>query len=110
MRLIMSAYPAYVLMAFLALINLTSANFDLYEVAVIVGHRKGGWRYWDSYMLFNDIATCEGNPREKFYYLESDDLSHGRLGVRCEGHCGYKDVSCNTISTQYMGGLVNSRS
>jgi hypothetical protein len=104
----MSAYLAYVMVAFLALINFTSANFDLYQVEVKFFHNIFGWHFMHKYMLFNDVATCAGNGKDKVYYLQRRDLSHGRLGVRCEGKCTYADVSYRFTVTQHMGKLVNS--
>lgn len=110
MQPIMSVHLAYVLVAFLALINLASANFDLYQVKVTYFHNIIGWDVMHKYMLFNDAPTCAGNGKDMVYYWDSPipDLSHGRLGVRCEGSCGYDDVSYSFTITRHMGKLVNS--
>lgn len=91
----MSAYLAYALMTILALMSLTSANFDIYHTQVLYREDKEGAHFADAWMIFNDNPVCDMGGRNKVYYVEKNDLSHGRLGVRCSGKCGFGDVSCN---------------
>lgn len=102
MQLTTPVYLAYVLVALFALTHSVSANFDLY---VFRGEKDtvfpwpdwiGGW-YIDEY----DQPWCDEIDPKLVYEVtgwpEKKDLSHNRLGIRCEpwDHCGiwhYEEV------------------
>lgn len=89
-----------------ALLNLTMANFDLYQIH---GRQDGGWfhRNIDGWSLHNDDPKCEEIDLDG-YWVDSGDVSHGRHGIRCEGKCEYTDVradsysACITYSNAYL--------
>ncbi|KAF1970733.1 hypothetical protein BU23DRAFT_570413 [Bimuria novae-zelandiae CBS 107.79] len=90
MQLTMSKYLAYVLTTLFALVQLTVANFDLYQVHGVLatgpwpGTEIKGWK------VVNDDPRCDQIDLNAGW-RSAGDLSHGRRDIRCEGKCGIND-------------------
>ena len=92
MQITMFTYFVYLLVALFALARVTEANFDMYQIHGVrtgttwPGDELTGWK------LVNNDPNCDQIDHDASWQSRKD-LSHGRRGIRCDGKCGYDDVS-----------------
>lgn len=93
MQFTMPAIMVYVLAILFVLVNITSANFDLHHSYGYQG--AGGWpgKELEWWKITNDDPVNRDKIDFNAGWGPSKDVSHDYRGVRCEGKCGYKDVS-----------------
>ena len=92
----MSRILIYFLTICSALVQLATANFDLYKIWTWVPE---GGRYGTT---INDLWLITESHPDRCAHIDrysiwasKEDLSHNRLGVRCWGSCNFGDVSGN---------------
>ncbi|KAL1605244.1 hypothetical protein SLS60_004788 [Paraconiothyrium brasiliense] len=87
----MTVLLVHVLAILATILPFTTANFDLYHIHGVKA--EGSWpgSEINGWQLQNDNPSCE-QVDQYAVWRDSGDLSHGRLGIRCEGKCGYGDA------------------
>lgn len=84
----------YLLTVLSSLIQLATANFDLYKVWTWVPEGgRYGTKKDDLWIITNDHSHSCLDVDRFSTWVSSNDLSHGRLGVRFWGDCVFGDVS-----------------